>query len=47
MGFARNLANPMIFMDTGEIIEAAEPEVFFTAPKSDRTQLLLSQILEH
>jgi general L-amino acid transport system ATP-binding protein len=47
MGFAKTVANRMIFMDTGEIIEAAEPEVFFTAPKSDRTQLFLSQILEH
>ena len=47
MGFAKTVANRMIFMDGGEIIEIAEPEVFFTAPKSDRTQLFLSQILEH
>jgi general L-amino acid transport system ATP-binding protein len=47
MGFAKTVANRMIFMDGGEIIEIAEPDVFFTAPKSDRTQLFLSQILEH
>ena len=37
----------MIFMDDGEIIEAAEPETFFSNPRSERTQLFLSQILEH
>ena len=44
---AKTVANRMIFMDGGEIIEIAEPDVFFTAPKSDRTQRFLSQILEH
>ena len=47
MGFARTVADRMIFMDDGEIIEAAEPETFFSNPRSERTQLFLSQILEH
>jgi len=45
MGFARQVANNVIFMDEGQIIEQAPPEEFFTNPKSDRTQLFLSQIL--
>jgi general L-amino acid transport system ATP-binding protein len=45
MGFARTVADRVIFMDKGEIVEQAEPEVFFTNPESDRTRLLLSQIL--
>ena len=45
MGFARTVANRVIFMDKGEIVEQAEPEVFFTNPESDRTRLFLSQIL--
>ncbi len=47
MGFARKVANRVIFMDEGEIIEQNEPEEFFTNPKSDRTKLFLSQILHH
>ncbi|MBB3065509.1 general L-amino acid transport system ATP-binding protein [Limibacillus halophilus] len=47
MGFARKVANRVIFMDGGEIIEENEPEQFFTNPKSDRTKLFLSQILHH
>jgi len=47
MGFAKTVADTMIFMDMGEIVEIADPEVFFTAPKSDRTQLFLKQILTH
>ncbi len=47
MGFARTVANRVIFMDQGEIIEEAEPETFFNNPKSDRTKLFLSQILHH
>ncbi len=47
MGFARKVANRVIFMDGGEIIEQNEPEEFFTNPKSDRTKLFLSQILHH
>ena len=47
MGFARRVANRVIFMDDGEIVEANEPEAFFTNPQSDRTKLFLSQILSH
>lgn len=47
MGFARKVANRVIFMDEGEIIEQNEPEEFFNNPKSERTQLFLSQILSH
>ncbi|KKJ95054.1 glutamine ABC transporter ATP-binding protein [Stutzerimonas stutzeri] len=45
MGFARTVADRVIFMDKGEIVEHAEPEVFFTNPVNDRTKLFLSQIL--
>jgi general L-amino acid transport system ATP-binding protein len=45
MGFARTVANRVIFMDQGQIIEQNEPEEFFLNPKSERTQLFLSQIL--
>ncbi len=45
MGFARQVANRVIFMDEGQIIEQNAPEPFFTNPKSERTQLFLSQIL--
>ena len=45
MGFARQVANRMIFMDAGEIVEENEPEEFFTRPKWDRTQKFLSRIL--
>lgn len=45
MGFARTVADRVIFMDKGEIVEQAEPEVFFTNPVNDRTKLFLSQIL--
>ncbi len=47
MGFARSVADRVIFMDAGEIVEEAEPETFFNAPKNDRTKLFLSQILSH
>jgi general L-amino acid transport system ATP-binding protein len=47
MGFARTVANRVIFMDRGEIIEQADPENFFNNPRSDRTKLFLSQILHH
>ncbi|MFQ5774401.1 MAG: amino acid ABC transporter ATP-binding protein [Kiloniellaceae bacterium] len=47
MGFARKVANRVIFMDAGEIIEQNEPEEFFHNPQSDRTKLFLSQILQH
>jgi general L-amino acid transport system ATP-binding protein len=45
MGFAREVANRVIFMDEGEIIEQNDPENFFHNPQSDRTKLFLSQIL--
>jgi len=45
MGFAREVADLMVFMDRGEVVETAPPEAFFTAPRSERTRLLLSQIL--
>ncbi|MCR9219946.1 MAG: amino acid ABC transporter ATP-binding protein [Alphaproteobacteria bacterium] len=47
MGFARKVANRVIFMDGGEIIEQNEPEAFFNNPQNDRTKLFLSQILNH
>ena len=45
MGFARTVANRVIFMDKGEIVEQAEPNTFFTNPQNERTKLFLSQIL--
>ena len=47
MGFARTVANRVIFMDRGEIVEQNEPEAFFNNPQSDRTRRFLSQILHH
>jgi general L-amino acid transport system ATP-binding protein len=47
MGFARSVADRMVFMDRGEIVEEAAPEPFFNHPKSERTRKFLSQILEH
>ena len=47
MGFARKVANRVIFMDGGEIIEENVPEEFFNNPQSARTKLFLSQILHH
>ena len=47
MGFARKVANRVIFMDEGEIIEENDPESFFNKPRNDRTKLFLSQILDH
>ena len=47
MGFARKVANRVIFMDQGQIVEQNEPEAFFNNPQSDRTKLFLSQILGH
>src|SRR5713101_5443858 len=45
MGFARQVANRMVLMDAGQIIEMNEPEAFFTNPQHERTKLFLSQIL--
>ena len=47
MGFARRVANRIIFMDAGEIVETRQPDVFFTAPESERARAFLSKILEH
>ncbi len=47
MGFAREVADTMVFMDRGEIVETAPPKEFFAAPKSERARLFLSQILGH
>ena len=47
MGFAKTVADTMVFMDAGEIVEKAAPGKFFTAPDNPRTQLFLSQILTH
>ena len=47
MGFAREVADRVIFMDAGQIVEINTPEDFFTNPKNDRTKLFLSQILHH
>ena len=45
MGFAKEVADEVIFMDEGMIVEQAETKEFFANPKSDRTKLFLSQIL--
>jgi general L-amino acid transport system ATP-binding protein len=45
MGFARQVANRVIFMDQGQIVEQNTPELFFSQPRSERTKLFLSQIL--
>jgi general L-amino acid transport system ATP-binding protein len=47
MGFAREAANRVIFMDAGKIVEENVPEDFFSNPKEERTKLFLSQILHH
>ena len=47
MGFAKEVADTMVFMDEGEIVEVGTPDAFFGAPKSDRAKLFLSQILSH
>jgi ABC-type polar amino acid transport system ATPase subunit len=45
MGFAREVADRILFMEGGEIVEVGTPEHFFTNPTEDRTKLFLSQIL--
>ena len=45
MGFAREVADRIVFMDEGRIVEAAPPAAFFTAARHERTRLFLSQIL--
>jgi general L-amino acid transport system ATP-binding protein len=45
MGFARQVADRVVFMDNGEIVEINAPKEFFSAPRHERTKLFLSQIL--
>jgi ABC-type polar amino acid transport system ATPase subunit len=47
MGFARRVADQVVFMDKGEIVETSPPEAFFESPRSERTRMFLSQILAH
>lgn len=47
LGFAKAVADKVLFFDGGKIVEVAPPEEFFNNPKSDRTKLFLSQILNH
>ena len=47
MGFARSVADRVIFMDEGEIVEEAAPQVFFDNPTNERTKTFLNQILSH
>ena len=47
MGFARKVADRVVFMDKGSIVEVSEPETFFTAPENERTHEFLSKILKH
>lgn len=47
MGFARKVADRVIFMDQGQIVEENNPENFFSAPESPRTQMFLNQLIQH
>jgi len=47
MGFARSVADRIIFMDLGEIVEESKPSEFFDNPKNERTKNFLQQILTH
>jgi len=47
MGFAREVADRVVFMDEGQIIEEATPDDFFYRPQNERTKLFLSKILKH
>jgi len=47
MGFARKVADTMVFMDQGEIVEMSNPKDFFSTPKSERCQEFLQKILHH
>src|SRR5262245_53818849 len=47
MGFARRVADRVVFMDQGEIVEEAPPETFFTSSQNERTRQFLSQVLQH
>ena len=47
MGFAKKVADTVVFMDAGRIVEKAPPQQLFENPRSERTKLFLSQILSH
>jgi general L-amino acid transport system ATP-binding protein len=47
MGFARTVADTVVFMDHGQVVEVAPPKTFFSDPKNERTKLFLSQVLAH
>lgn len=47
MGFAKEVADRVVFMDQGRIVEEAEPTAFFTKPREERAQVFLSRILNH
>jgi ABC-type polar amino acid transport system ATPase subunit len=47
MGFARTVADTVVFMDHGQVVEVAPPKTFFSNPKNERTKLFLSQVLAH
>jgi ABC-type polar amino acid transport system ATPase subunit len=47
MGFARKVADTMVFMEAGKIVEVSPPETFFTNPTSARARVFLDQILDH
>ena len=47
MGFARRVAHRIVFMDAGQVVEEAPPDLFFAAAKSDRAREFLSKILTH
>ena len=47
LGFARNVADRVVFMEAGEILEDAPKDQFFNAPRSERAQQFLSKILSH
>lgn len=47
MGFARKVADRVVFMDNGEMVEQNDPETFFTSPQNDRAREFLDQMLSH
>ena len=47
MGFARSVANKVVFMDKGQVVESADPVTFFTNPQNERAKAFLSQIIRH
>jgi ABC-type polar amino acid transport system ATPase subunit len=47
MGFARNVADRLLFMDGGTLVEDRQPEAFFSDPETDRARQFLSKVLSH